>query len=179
MNEDRRLRLASVADFSALLAIERDCAEASHWSETMWWGLLEQGEAMPPLRAVWVAERSADVLGFVVMRNAGGVAELESVAVKPIARRNGVAHALCREAMAWAAEQGAGQVQLEVRAGNAAALRLYGALSFVELGRRRGYYSDPVEDAVLMARALQDDDGDDQQRGAAQRAAIRPDGPKV
>jgi ribosomal-protein-alanine N-acetyltransferase len=165
MSEDCRVRLASVADFAALLAIERECAEGSHWSEKMWLGLLEQSGAMRSPRTVWVAERSSELLGFAVMRSAGSIAELESVSVRSPARRNGVAHALCREAMAWAASQGAAQVQLEVRAGNVAALRFYAALNFVEQGRRRGYYSDPVEDAVLMARALQSNDSSIQRCG--------------
>jgi ribosomal-protein-alanine N-acetyltransferase len=41
-------------------------------------------------------------------------------------------------------------IELEVRAGNLAALTLYRRFGFVEVGRRKGYYRDPAEDAVLM-----------------------------
>jgi ribosomal-protein-alanine N-acetyltransferase len=51
-------------------------------------------------------------------------------------------------------QQGVGHVFLEVRAGNAAALALYRKSDFQETGLRRGYYADPPEDAVVMARDL-------------------------
>ena len=49
-------------------------------------------------------------------------------------------------------EQGIRTVHLEVRAGNYVAVRLYERLGFVKDGIRKGYYTDPVEDAVLMTR---------------------------
>ncbi len=45
---------------------------------------------------------------------------------------------------------GATELLLEVRASNLAALAFYRAQGFVETGRRIGYYTDPIEDAVLM-----------------------------
>jgi ribosomal-protein-alanine N-acetyltransferase len=50
--------------------------------------------------------------------------------------------------------RGAGEILLEVREGNEAALGLYGSLGFREEGRRKGYYGEPVEDAVLMRMKL-------------------------
>ena len=49
-------------------------------------------------------------------------------------------------------EQGIRTVHLEVRVGNSVAVRLYERLGFVKDGIRKGYYTDPVEDAVLMTR---------------------------
>ena len=154
MSVECSVRLASATDFAAVLAIERVCAEASHWSEAMWHAILEPSDAGETVRAVWVAERSAEVLGFAVVQSGGGGAELENVAVRPAARRRGVARALCYAAMVWAAARGAEEMHLEVRAGNAAALRLYADLGFVEQRRRRAYYRDPLEDASVMARPL-------------------------
>jgi ribosomal-protein-alanine N-acetyltransferase len=107
---------------------------------------------------VLVAETLADVLGFVVVQSAGGNAELEAVAVKAEARRRGVARSLCGQAIAWSRKgnesPGATEMHLEVRAGNAAALSFYQKLGFIEQGRRRGYYRDPEEDAVVMGLVL-------------------------
>jgi ribosomal-protein-alanine N-acetyltransferase len=50
--------------------------------------------------------------------------------------------------------QGARRLDLDVRAGNAAAIRLYQRAGCREMGRRRGYYHDPEEDAVLMSVIL-------------------------
>jgi ribosomal-protein-alanine N-acetyltransferase len=69
-------------------------------------------------------------------------------------RGMGVGKALCGAAMKWAAEQGAEMMELEVRASNVVARRMYAGLGFVEQGLRRGYYRDPVEDAVLMSARL-------------------------
>jgi ribosomal-protein-alanine N-acetyltransferase len=49
---------------------------------------------------------------------------------------------------------GVSEVELEVRVSNGWALRVYGGAGFVEVGRRRGYYADPLEDAVLMRREI-------------------------
>jgi ribosomal-protein-alanine N-acetyltransferase len=99
---------------------------------------------------VFVAEVEGSVVGFVVVSCAAGVAEVESVAVMGSVRRQGVGRALCVAAMEWARGRGAERMELEVRASGEAALGLYRALGFVEVGRRRGYYRGPVEDAVLM-----------------------------
>jgi ribosomal-protein-alanine N-acetyltransferase len=57
--------------------------------------------------------------------------------------------------MAWSREREAAQViELEVRASSMSALALYSSLGFTEQGRRRGYYRDPIEDAVLMSAPL-------------------------
>ena len=73
-------------------------------------------------------------------------------------RRQGIAAALCGAAISWASTGGAGgraaQMHLEVRASNQAALQFYANQGFVEQARRTAYYSNPVEDAVLMNRAL-------------------------
>ncbi len=57
--------------------------------------------------------------------------------------------------MQWVCESGAEAMQLEVRASNGAAIGLYQRLGFVEQGRRKGYYSAPAEDAVLMGVAME------------------------
>jgi ribosomal-protein-alanine N-acetyltransferase len=56
--------------------------------------------------------------------------------------------------LAWAQRQGARRMELEVRISNRAAIALYERAGFVQDGRRRGYYRDPEEDAVLMGLPL-------------------------
>jgi len=103
-----------------------------------------------------VAEVEGRVVGFAVGKVAAGVGELESVAVAGEARRQGVGRALCVAVMGWCREQGAGTMELEVRAGSVGAIGLYEVLGFVKVGTRRGYYREPVEDALLMQRELRD-----------------------
>ena len=94
------------------------------------------------------------VIGFAVgqvMRVGGEVeAEIESVAVAEVQRRGGVGRALCEELLAWFRPMRARRVELEVRLGSGGAIALYRSLGFSEQGRRRGYYVDPADDALLM-----------------------------
>jgi ribosomal-protein-alanine N-acetyltransferase len=154
MNPDCGMRRASCSDLEALLVIERGCWEAAHWSEEMWRQVLDPTSQGGATRAVFVAQTTDGVVGFAVVQSAAGESELESVAVKLAERGCGVGGALCRAAIAWAAEQTATEMHLEVRASNATALRMYLALGFVEQGRRRSYYRDPAEDAVVMGQPI-------------------------
>jgi ribosomal-protein-alanine N-acetyltransferase len=81
-------------------------------------------------------------------------AELESVVVREEMRRQGLGSALCRAVMDWARQEGAAAIGLEVRAGSGGALRLYGGMGFVAVGRRPHYYHDPDEDAIVMRCGL-------------------------
>jgi [ribosomal protein S18]-alanine N-acetyltransferase len=69
-------------------------------------------------------------------------------------RDRGLGKSLLSESVRRAKEQGAFRLDLEVRASNSVAIRLYGRAGFRETGRRRAYYHDPEEDAVLMSIIL-------------------------
>jgi ribosomal-protein-alanine N-acetyltransferase len=100
------------------------------------------------------AERGAGILGFVVMRRIGEEAELMNIAVRSGARRRGAGSALLAAAIENARGNGIGQIYLEVRASNEAAIGLYGKRGFRSVGRRRNYYEEPREDAVIMKKTL-------------------------
>jgi ribosomal-protein-alanine N-acetyltransferase len=155
MLTDRYVRRASPADLEAVLAIELTCDGAPHWSRTSWLEVLSAGERTGPARASFVAESQSGIIGFAVVSCTRELAELESIAVSEPARCQGIGRALCRQGMDWSRNRGAATIELEVRASSRAALELYRLVGFVEQGRRRGYYRNPIEDAVLMAAALQ------------------------
>lgn len=145
------IRMATEADVPEVLLLERATATASHWSLQDY---ITAVRGVGVRRAVLVAAVGRVVDGFIVMRLAGDEAEIESVVVRAEARRQGLGSELCRAGVAWAAGEGAVLVDLEVRAGSAGAILLYGGLGFVMAGRRAGYYAEPMEDAVLMRRPL-------------------------
>ena len=146
-----RVREAGAADVAGVLALERDVAEAPHWAEAVYRETVS-GSGIP--RCLFVAEAESLLLGFAVGAVTGDSAELESVAVRGDARRRGVGRALCDAVAEWCRLQGATALELEVRAASAGAIALYGGMGFVPAGRRRGYYREPVDDAVLMRLKL-------------------------
>jgi ribosomal-protein-alanine N-acetyltransferase len=96
------------------------------------------------------------VAGFILCRLIAGEAEVLTLAVRPGARRQGVARALLAEALALAAASGASTF-LEVAADNPGAIALYDRAGFERVGRRAGYYARPgapAVDAIVMRRTL-------------------------
>src|SRR5580704_9350826 len=147
------VRAGGVEDLAAVVALERGVAEAPHWSEAEYAGIVQMREG-GVRRCLLVAEAEGRLVGFAVGKVVGmgrdGVAELESVAVEAGARRGGVGRALCGAVVEWCRGKGAAAIELEVRAGSAGAIALYAGLGFVVVGRRGAYYSGPEEDALLM-----------------------------
>lgn len=91
--------------------------------------------------------------GFILCRTVADEAEILTLAVAPLVRRNGAGRALVEAAAATAAARGAVSLFLEVAATNDAALGLYAATGFEAAGLRRAYYADGA-DALVMRLAL-------------------------
>jgi [ribosomal protein S18]-alanine N-acetyltransferase len=147
------IRPARAEDVEQIIELERRVAEAPHWRRAEYEGIVFQsGEQAGVRRCLLVAEMDREVAGFAVakMVSAAELGEVESVAVRPSTRRMGVGMQLCREVVEWCRRQGAVRMELEVRAGNVGARTLYEKLGFAVEGVRRGYYTQPVDDAVLM-----------------------------
>jgi ribosomal-protein-alanine N-acetyltransferase len=95
------------------------------------------------------------VAGFIVSRLVAGELHVNNVAVRPKFRRQGLAARLLNAVLRQGQSSGARIAFLEVRAGNAAAQGLYRRCGFQVTGRRRRYYRQPVEDALLMSLLLE------------------------
>jgi len=80
---------------------------------------------------------------------------INNIAVHPDHRRRGLARRLLRATLREARGRGCRRATLEVRPSNGAALRLYRQHGFVQVGRRRNYYEDEGEDALLMETGLE------------------------
>lgn len=99
-----------------------------------------------------VAARGEEVLGYIGMLHVMDEGYISNVAVKETERRNGVGSMLVETMMRRCEALSLLFVTLEVRASNEPAIRLYDRFSFAPVGRRKGYYDAPKEDAVLMTR---------------------------
>jgi ribosomal-protein-alanine N-acetyltransferase len=92
--------------------------------------------------------------GFIAARLAGDELHINNVAVRDIYRQRGVGSALLGAVLKEGARRGARRALLEVRATNAPAQALYERHGFRTAGRRRNYYTEPTEDALVMSVAL-------------------------
>ena len=97
---------------------------------------------------------SGAVLGYVALSYVLDEGNLDNIAVAPAYRRQGVAAALIETLLRRARELSLACVMLEVRQSNAPAIALYESFGFAPVGKRKGYYEKPREDAVLMTLFL-------------------------
>lgn len=146
------------ADLDPVLAIAAASPEAPQWRPDAYAAYLPSASQPPICRTALVAEQDGQVLAFaaatLLLEGEQNLCQLDSVAVVPRTRRQGIASALVRAIVAWAQDNGGRHLSLEVRASNAAAIALYQGLGFREEGRRSRYYADPQEDALLLGRAV-------------------------
>ena len=140
-----RIRPAAEGDLEGIVAIER-ASFADPWSLASFAEVLHG----PSVRFE-VARADNDALaGYVVAWFVADEGEIANLAVAPAHRRAGVAAALLDGVLAAARTALVRTVHLEVRESNAAARGLYARFGFREAGRRRGYYRQPVEDALVL-----------------------------
>jgi ribosomal-protein-alanine N-acetyltransferase len=99
----------------------------------------------------------ATLAGYIVARISGSELHINNVAVREEYRRSGLGTELLRRMLTGGAEAGAELAFLEVRSANSAANRLYERCGFTAVGVRKNYYSDPLDDAVIMRVKLKDD----------------------
>lgn len=131
----------------ALAEIERACFHAP-WSENALREELGKGLFL-------VAEdENQTVCGYVGCQTVLDEGYITNVAVSPDFRRQGIARALIAELTAKAGENKLAFVTLEVRESNAPAIALYTGAGFVPVGKRKNFYSNPAENAVLMTISL-------------------------
>jgi [ribosomal protein S18]-alanine N-acetyltransferase len=150
MTADITIRAATLGDLAQLMALAELCAEAPQWPRSVWQQVLRT-EGGADQRVVFLAESGGAATGFSVLSFTDDFGEIESLAVHPAMRRQGIGRSLCERMLDHARQWGAARVLLEVRVTNEAARRLYGVLGFEERGLRKRYYRNPDEDAVAMA----------------------------
>ena len=151
MADRYQIRHASAADLPEIAAIEQ-AVFPDPWSPAM----LRQ--TLDGLALVAMLPGGA-VVGYLFATAAADEAEILNLAVQPAHRRRGVARLLTESALAELREIGARRVFLEVRESNVEAQRFYEIMGFRWVGRRRGYYRHPREDALLLARRIEGDRG--------------------
>ncbi|MEP6635214.1 MAG: ribosomal protein S18-alanine N-acetyltransferase [Acidobacteriota bacterium] len=100
--------------------------------------------------------RTQQIAGYIVARRSAGELHINNVAVRDKYRRRGIGGALLGQILEAGKRLDASVAFLELRAGNTSAQALYEKCGFTVMGRRRSYYSDPVEDALTMSAKLKE-----------------------
>ncbi len=143
MQKVKRITAEDTALLEQITELERLCIP-NPWSFEMF--ELEAGRTGGIVLAA--LDENGDVMGFLTAQRVVDAADINNVAVHPDKRRQSVGSAL----LATFLEQNAdcAQIFLEVRASNVPAIGLYQKHGFVSVGMRKRYYTNPVEDAILM-----------------------------
>jgi ribosomal-protein-alanine N-acetyltransferase len=139
-------------DLREILAIEIG-SFSTPWTEDMFTNELAGGASGVTLVArAPEAGAPAAVVGYACVWVVSDELHINNLAVHPRWRRRGIARALVRSSLEHGTRLGARVAFLEVRASNVAAQRLYREFDFEQVGFRRGYYTHPMEDALIMRR---------------------------
>lgn len=101
-----------------------------------------------------VALEGESVAGIASLTCVSGEAELINLAVAENKRRQGIATELLRFACSELRKLGGERLFLEVASRNVGAVRFYESLGFETVGRRKAFYRNPTDDALLMAKSI-------------------------
>lgn len=140
------LREMQVEDLDKVMEIETDLFPVP-WTKNGFFTFLIREDSL-----FLVVEEKGEILGYCGILSVLDEGDITNVAVRRDRQREGIGQFLVDSLIRLCAERGVTTIHLEVRAGNDTAIRLYERMGFVRDGLRRGYYTEPVEDALLMTR---------------------------
>ena len=140
--------ISSPGEIDAILAIEK-ASFTNPWTRDMYVAELKnEGVSFFYL----ARDKGRQIVGFCSFWRVLDELHINNLAVVPELRRQGVATALLRRVMDEAARFGIRRTMLEVRQSNTAARQLYERFGFVVAGTRSKYYTNPIEDALVLWR---------------------------
>jgi ribosomal-protein-alanine N-acetyltransferase len=137
----------SYGDLAAVLILEDALFGNEAWTEGM---LAAELAGVPDSRCYLVAEEDSTLVGYAGLLDAGGQADVLTMAVAQDRWGEGIGATLLTELLAEATRRGCREVFLEVRVDNSRAQSLYRRYGFAEVGLRRGYYQPSGTDALVM-----------------------------
>ena len=136
----------SEAHVAGIADLERECFSLP-WSEAS-----IRSELSNELSLWLAAVEDGRVLGYVGSQTVLGESDMMNLAVDPAFRRRGIARALVCALIEELGKMGSRCLTLEVRASNESAQALYAQLGFESVGRRKNYYLNPREDALILRK---------------------------
>ena len=140
-----QLRPMKTADIDKIVALENECQLSS------WGGTGYQAELLNPFAVLLTAIVHDEVVGFFSGRMLADEFEIYTIAVATKFRRQGLGAKILIAALEIAKMSGVKKAYLEVRASNEPAKKMYERYGFTLTGKRKEYYSAPLEDALLYS----------------------------
>ena len=117
------------------------------------WSELSIGQELTNIWAHWLVALDGDaVAGYVGSQSSIDESDIMNVAVHPDYRRQGIAENLINNLVEDLKSRGSHALMLEVRVSNDPAIALYEKLGFQQVGRRKNYYRNPKEDALILRK---------------------------
>lgn len=145
-----KTRVATLEDIAGIYAIE-ESSFSKPWSlESM------SNDLSNPIATYLVVEEDHEIRGYVGVWNVMSEGQITNVAVAASHREKGVGSKLIKALVDYAKENQLVLLLLEVRSSNIAAQKLYSKFGFEQLAVRKGYYSHPKEDALIMGLKLEE-----------------------
>lgn len=141
------IRPMSEQNYAAAAEIEAECFDDRPWTAAQFFE-----ELSLDFSRTFLAFDGGRAVGFVNMWLTPPVAMINNIAVLPSFRRRGIAGELIGAALGECG--GCSSLTLEVRVSNEAAIELYRRFGFSQVGRRRDFYENPIEDAFIMTKFM-------------------------
>lgn len=144
MKNNYSIRLMTKEDIDDVLEVEHESFSIP-WSRQLFFDEAENSHTI-----YFVCHDDKEILAYGGMWHVLDEGQITNIAVKKACRRLGIASALLEQLITSSKELGITLMELEVREGNFAAIELYKKHGFAKVGKRRRYYQNPCEDAILM-----------------------------
>lgn len=138
------LREMSENDLDGVMEVEKE-SFSTPWTERLFFDELNN-----PHTVYYVCVDQDEVVAYGGLWHVLDEGQITNIAVKKAYRRRGVGTMLLEKIIDYANEHEIKKLELEVRAGNTPAIKLYEKYGFYGVGLRKGYYKNPAEDAILM-----------------------------
>ncbi len=143
-----KIRKMKIDDLEKVLEIEKK-SFPNPWSKNAFLYEIESDVSYP-----WIIELDDRIVGYSIHWLILDEAHLSNIAIDPIFRRRGIGKFLLEKVIESVKKMGAKFLTLEVRVSNTNAITLYTKMNFKVVGIRKNYYTNPVEDAFIMMKNL-------------------------
>lgn len=142
-------------DLESVLALEHVLFPEDAWSAGMFWSELAHARGPQATRRYVVAEADGKIVGYAGLAAAGGLGDVQTIAVARDQWGTGLGSRLLTDLLQHATAFECDEVLLEVRVDNTRAQKLYERFGFEPIGFRRGYYQPGNADALVMRLHVQ------------------------